>query len=54
MILPKMIMRNAFRRKVRTGLTIFAIAMAILAFGLLRTVISTWYPGWRPPRPPGS
>jgi putative ABC transport system permease protein len=45
MILPKMIMRNAFRRKVRTGLTIFAIAVAILAFGLLRTVISTWYLG---------
>jgi putative ABC transport system permease protein len=45
MILPKMIMKNAFRRKVRTGLTIFAIAIAILAFGLLRTVISTWYLG---------
>ncbi len=45
MILPKMIMRNAFRRKVRTGLTIFAIAVAVLAFGLLRTVISTWYLG---------
>ncbi len=45
MILPKMIMKNAFRRKVRTGLTILAIAIAILAFGLLRTVITTWYLG---------
>jgi len=41
MILPKMIMKNAFRRKVRTGLTIVAIGIAILAFGLLRTVLST-------------
>ena len=45
MILPKMIMKNAFRRKVRTGLTILAIGIAILAFGLLRTVITTWYLG---------
>jgi putative ABC transport system permease protein len=43
MILPKMILKNAFRRKVRTGLTILATAIAILAFGLLRTVITTWY-----------
>jgi len=38
-------MKNAFRRKVRTSLTIFAMAIAILAFGLLRTVITTWYLG---------
>jgi len=43
MILPKMILKNAFRRKVRTLLTILATAVAILAFGLLRTVITTWY-----------
>jgi putative ABC transport system permease protein len=43
MILPKMILKNAFRRKFRTGLTILATAIAILAFGLLRTVITTWY-----------
>lgn len=45
MILAKLIMKNAFRRKVRTGLTILAISIAILAFGLLRTVITTWYLG---------
>lgn len=45
MILPKMILKNAFRRKVRTGLTIVAMAIAVLAFGLLRTVISAWYAG---------
>jgi putative ABC transport system permease protein len=43
MILPRMILKNAFRRKFRTGLTVLATAIAILAFGLLRTVITTWY-----------
>ncbi len=45
MIILKMILKNAFRRKVRTGLTVLAFAIAILAFGLLRTVISAWYTG---------
>ena len=43
MILWKMIFKNAFRRKLRTALTILAVAIAVLSFGLLRTVISTWY-----------
>ncbi len=43
MILWKMIFKNAFRHKLRTALTILAVAIAVLAFGLLRTVISTWY-----------
>lgn len=43
MIILKMILKNAFRRKVRTGLTVLAMAIAILAFGLLRTVITTWF-----------
>lgn len=45
MILPKMIMKNAFRRKVRTWLTILAMGIAILAFGLLRTLLTAWYSG---------
>ena len=45
MILPKILFRNAFRNPLRTGLTILGITIAILAFGLLRTVISTWYMG---------
>jgi len=40
-----MILKNAFRRKVRAGLTILAVGIAILAFGLLRTVITTWFSG---------
>ena len=45
MLLLKILFRNAFRHKLRTGLTILGIAIAILAFGLLRTVISAWYAG---------
>ncbi|MBF0506657.1 MAG: ABC transporter permease [Nitrospirae bacterium] len=41
----KLIFKNAFRHKLRTSLTIFGIAVAVLAFGLLRTVISAWYAG---------
>jgi len=45
MYLLKLLFRNAFRHKLRTLLTILAITIAILAFGLLRTVISAWYAG---------
>ncbi len=41
----KILFKNAFRHKLRTGLTILSIAIAILAFGLLRTVIGAWYAG---------
>ena len=45
MYILKIIFKNAFRHKLRTGLTILSITIAILAFGLLRTVISAWYAG---------
>jgi putative ABC transport system permease protein len=41
----KLIFKNAFRHKLRTFLTILGITIAILSFGLLRTVISAWYAG---------
>lgn len=41
----KLIFKNSFRHKLRSFLTILGVAIAILAFGLLRTVISTWYLG---------
>ncbi len=41
----KLIFKNAFRHKLRTSLTILGVTIAILAFGLLRTVISAWYAG---------
>ncbi|HQI01473.1 MAG TPA: FtsX-like permease family protein [Deltaproteobacteria bacterium] len=43
MIIFKMILKNAFRHKARTGLTVLAMGIAVLAFGLLRTVITTWF-----------
>ena len=45
MHLLKLIFKNAFRHKLRTFLTILGVTIAILAFGLLRTVISAWYAG---------
>lgn len=41
----RMLWRNAFRHKLRTGLTLVGITIAILAFGMLRTVIDAWYAG---------
>ncbi len=45
MFLLRLLFRNAFRHKLRTALTILGITIAILAFGLLRTVVSAWYSG---------
>ncbi len=45
MQLLKLAFKNAFRHKARTILTIFAMTIAILAFGLLRTIVNAWYAG---------
>ena len=45
MELLKFIIKNTGRHKLRTTLTIIGIAIAILAFSFLRTVISGWYEG---------
>ncbi len=42
-MLPKLIIKNALRHKLRTFLTVLGIAIAVGAFGLLRTVITSWY-----------
>jgi putative ABC transport system permease protein len=44
-MLLKILFRNAFRHRLRAALTICGLCVAILAFGLLRTVISAWYAG---------
>jgi putative ABC transport system permease protein len=41
----KLILRNAFRHKLRTLLTILGLVIAVLAFGLLQTVVGAWYAG---------
>ncbi|MEP7183531.1 MAG: FtsX-like permease family protein [Betaproteobacteria bacterium] len=45
MFIPLLILRNAFRHKLRTALTMVGIVVAITAFGLLRTVVDAWYAG---------
>jgi putative ABC transport system permease protein len=41
----KLVLRNALRHKLRTGLTVTGLVVATLAFGLLQTVIHAWYAG---------
>ncbi|NTV10717.1 MAG: FtsX-like permease family protein [Zoogloea sp.] len=41
----KLIFRNVWRHRLRTGLTVFGLVVAILAFGLLGTVVDAWYAG---------
>lgn len=45
MFMLKLIIRNAFRHKLRALLTVIGVAIAILAFGLLRTLVGLWYLG---------
>jgi putative ABC transport system permease protein len=45
MFILKLLMRNAFRHKLRSSLTVIGIAIAIVAFGLLRTLVDVWYSG---------
>jgi putative ABC transport system permease protein len=45
MFVPLLILRNAFRHKLRTTLTMVGIVVAIVAFGLLRTIVDAWYAG---------
>lgn len=41
----KLLTRNAMRQKLRIGLTIIGLVVAISAFGLLRTIVDAWYAG---------
>ena len=41
----KLIIRNALRHKIRTGLTVFGLLIAVLAYGLLQTVVDAWFAG---------
>ena len=41
----KLIFKNTMRHKLRSTLTIMGIAIAVIAFGLLRTVVTAWYGG---------
>lgn len=43
MLFVRLLIKNAFRHRLRTGLTMLGLVVAITAYGLLNTVIDTWY-----------
>lgn len=45
MYVALLILRNTLRHKLRTFLTIVGLVVAIVAFGLLQTVVDAWYAG---------
>jgi putative ABC transport system permease protein len=45
MFLLKLLLKNAFRHKLRTMLTLVGLVVAVSAFGLLRTILDAWYAG---------
>jgi putative ABC transport system permease protein len=45
MFVAKLITRNAMRHKLRTALTVLGLVIAVLAYGLLQTVVDAWYAG---------
>ncbi len=45
MFIFRLLLKNAFRHKLRTLLTMIGLIVAICAFGLLRTIIDAWYAG---------
>ena len=45
MYLLKLILKNTLRHRLRTGLTLLGLVVAVVAFGLLQTVVGAWYAG---------
>ncbi|MGH7796748.1 MAG: ABC transporter permease [Candidatus Binatia bacterium] len=45
MELLKLLFRNTLRHKLRSLLTIVGVGVAVMAFGLLQTVVTAWYAG---------
>jgi putative ABC transport system permease protein len=45
MFLLRLILKNALRHKLRTLLTVVGLVVAVVAFGLLQTVVHAWYAG---------
>ena len=40
-----LVIRNAFRAKLRAGLTVLGLVIALVAFGVLQTMVRAWYQG---------
>ena len=45
MFVLRLLLKNAFRHRLRTVLTMVGLVVAICAFGLLRTIVDAWYAG---------
>jgi len=45
MFILRLLLKNAFRHRLRTILTMVGLIVAICAFGLLRTIVDAWYAG---------
>jgi putative ABC transport system permease protein len=45
MELLRLLLRNTLRHKLRSLLTVVGVAVAVMAFGLLQTVVTAWYAG---------
>src|SRR5438270_723369 len=45
MELFRLLLRNSTRHKLRTLLTVIGVGVAVMAFGLLRTVVTAWHAG---------
>ena len=45
LLLLRLLLKNAFRHKLRSALTLIGLVVAICAFGLLRTIVDAWYAG---------
>jgi putative ABC transport system permease protein len=45
MFVLRLLLKNAFRHRLRTLLTMVGLVVAICAFGLLRTIVDAWYAG---------
>jgi putative ABC transport system permease protein len=41
----RLLLKNAFRHRLRTLLTMLGLVVAVSAFGLLRTIVDAWYAG---------
>ncbi|MGL4230635.1 MAG: ABC transporter permease [Casimicrobium sp.] len=44
-MLLRLILKNIFRARLRSFLTLLGLVIAVIAFGLLRTVVDAWYAG---------
>jgi putative ABC transport system permease protein len=45
MFVFRLLLKNAFRHRLRTALTMVGLVVAVCAFGFLRTIVDAWYAG---------